>query len=385
MVGVIIGGILLTAHVQAVDTVVVRAITPATGSADLELVEEVRLGSIEGPPETSFGNVVSVAVTADGTTYVADVQVPVIRIFGAEGEYVGDLGRDGEGPGEYEGLWALAALPGGEIAVWHDFAQVTVFGPDGAFRTRFTAPLNGLVGGPGPSLVADTAGHLMMRVTAGAFQPGVTRVIRYAWLHVDSEGALIDSLIAPDRDLEHSPAAFRTETASTPSPHEYLVIGRNDDYALHRPLADGRVLRIERVHEPIPIEAQEREQWEAYSAVFEERQGMDFPPLAPSKPAFRELQVDADGRIWVHRYAPAEHHPAFVDASTDFGWPNRNWLEPVRHDVLDPRGAFLGTVTLPHRAQILFARGPHLWTRELGGLDEHYVVRYRIPALQGGR
>lgn len=195
MIGLAIG-VLLAAQGQAA-TVVVRATNPTGGDAELEVVEEVRIGSLEGAVETSFGC----------TLYVADEQVPAVRVFAADGAYVGDLGQRGQGPGEFETLRGIAALPGGEVAVWHEMDRVTLFGADGAFRRGFSARL-------------------------------------------------------------------MTETMSIPSPHEYLVTGRND--------------------------------------------------------------------------------------------------------VIDPRGTFLGTVTLPHRAENLFARGPRVWTKEFGDFDEQYVVRYRI-------
>jgi hypothetical protein len=68
------------------------------------LVEELRIGVLEGAEEEVFGSVGAVAVMADGATVIADIQVPVLRLFSPEGTYLGDAGREGEGPGEYKSL-----------------------------------------------------------------------------------------------------------------------------------------------------------------------------------------------------------------------------------------------------------------------------------------
>lgn len=101
-----------------------------------------------------------------------------------------------------------------------------------------------------------------------------------------------------------------------------------------------------------------------------------------AKPPWRQLYVGAEGRIWVWRYTEAEHHPGHVTRAAERGdWPTIEWLEPRTHDVFDPRGSFLGSVTLPRDSEILFARGEEVWTLERGEYDEPYVVRYRVEGL----
>ena len=86
---------------RAQDTLVVRADNPPSWGLNLRTVEEVRIGALEGPEEYVFGRVQSIAVGLDGTIYVTDDQVPVIRCYDSDGSYLGDVGREGSGPGEY--------------------------------------------------------------------------------------------------------------------------------------------------------------------------------------------------------------------------------------------------------------------------------------------
>lgn len=377
----VVVSVTLAIQVGPPDTVVVRAVLPPP---NLTAVEEIRLGSLDGPEEATFGWVEAIAVDAEGTMYVADAQVSAVRVFNADGDYEGDLGSRGEGPGEFTAVRGLAALPGGGVAVWHEMDQLSVFDSTGRFVDRFSMRFSSIAGGPGPSVVADTAGHVFVRTTAGRPLPEAPFIIRYAWVHYTTQGEFIDSIIAPERAVEGALPAFRTETLSFPSPHEYFVTGRNDEYAVFRPLRDGRVLRIERPYEPIQIEGEERDQWEAYVDEWYRRRDQRPASIDTAKPPWRQLYVGADGRIWVFRYTEAEHHPGHITTAAERGgWPTIEWLEPSVYEVFDPRGSLLGSVTLPRDSEILFARGQKVWTLERGQYDEHYVVRYRVEGLPG--
>lgn len=377
-------GAVVAVQVAPVDTLVVRAENPLTGLAELTASEDLRIGSLDGPEATSFGYVESIAVARDGTMYIPDLQVPAIRVFAQDGTYLGDLGREGEGPGEYIAIRGIAPLPDGDVAVWHEMGDITVFDRERRFKRRFSVRLMSIAGGPGPGLVADTAGNLFVRTTAGPPSPEVAQTVRYAWVHYSSDGEFIDSIVPPARELEGSPFAFPTETFSAPSPHGYFVTGRTSEYAIHRPLRDGRVLRIERSYESIPIEGEERTQWEGYIAEVEVRWDDKFPAMHRTKPPWKQLHLGYDGRIWVSRYSRAVRVPGHrTRASIVGGFPTVEWVEPGRYDILDPRGSFLGSVTLPSDATILAARGQFVWTLERGEFDEPYVVRYRIAGLPG--
>jgi hypothetical protein len=254
--------------------------------------------------------------------YVADAYVPAVRVFDRDGTYLRDLGRRGEGPGEFTAVRGLTALSGGSIAVWHEMDQLSVFDSAGNFSHQFGMRFGAIAGGPGPSMIADTAGHVFVRTVTGVPPPDAAPVVQYAWAHYTLDGELIDSLIPPDRGVEGPLPAFRTETLSAPSPHEYLVVGRNSEYAIHRPLRDGRVLRIERPYQAVRIEGEERAQWESYLAEWYARRGQGSHSLPDTKPPWKQLYVDADARIWVLRYSEAQHRATPPSARA------KNWAGP---------------------------------------------------------
>ena len=73
------------------------------------LVEEIRLGSVDGPAHTTFGRIGAVAVTRSGDIWILDEHGPTIRVFNASGDYVRDVGGPGEGPGEYRRVLGIRA------------------------------------------------------------------------------------------------------------------------------------------------------------------------------------------------------------------------------------------------------------------------------------
>ena len=69
-------------------------------SAELELVEELRLGRVEGSGPDVFANIDDLAVDADGRIFVVDVGWKEVRLFDRDGRFVRRLAREGDGPGE---------------------------------------------------------------------------------------------------------------------------------------------------------------------------------------------------------------------------------------------------------------------------------------------
>lgn len=61
----------------------------------------------QGAPE-EFGGVTAVALGPDENVFVADARNREVRVFGLDGVHRRTFGREGEGPGEFRGLYSLA-------------------------------------------------------------------------------------------------------------------------------------------------------------------------------------------------------------------------------------------------------------------------------------
>jgi hypothetical protein len=172
---------------------------------------------------------------------------------------------------------------------------------------------------------------------------------------------------------------FVNELTFALSPHGYLVSGYTSEYAVMRLDRDGNaVSRFVRDFEPVRLNREERAQWQARADFYTRRGGASAGAVIPEeKPAFRALEVDDDGRIWVHRYAPAVEHPRNPDRPADQP-PELTWRDKPTFDVFESDGRFLGSVQLPPRTRILVRRGRQLYGVTRGEFDEPYVVGFRL-------
>jgi hypothetical protein len=372
----------------AQDTLLVSADRPPGWGPDLALVEEQRIGTIEGSDVETFGRLTAAAIAPNGDMVIVDQQGPVVRMFDPQGRYLRDVGRSGAGPGEYSRIAGVCMTPSGQIALWDPANQrVSLYGLDGTFARAFRAP-SSLLGGV-QSFQVDRAGNFYVRAT-GALSGHV--IDQYQWIRLDSLGGVLDSIPVPRAETEGRPLVVMTsggavrpfleETVSALSPLGYQVTGRTSAYVLWRPLPDGRIVRIERSVEPIPVGAEEKEQWVAILHYMESLGApatQRFSPIPSEKPAFKELWIDEEGRIWVHRYSAAVHVALSPEEKARRqARPGFEWIEPPVWDVLSEQGGFFGTVRLSLNAFPVAARGAFLWVVEHGEYGEDYLVRYHI-------
>lgn len=393
------------APLAAQDTLVVRADGPPFWGEGLRLVEEVRIGALEGDPEATFGSVVAVLPVDGAQVWVGDGQAMALRRYDWDGRYLGDVGRVGDGPGEFKWVNDLSRMPDGRIAFWdYGNARMSVFAPDAAFDTSVVLDLGGVIAYAPDVFRVDTAGSVYVWNRGAPLDLNRPRgeETPLAWIVFDADGSFRDTVRVPRRDYEGpvvggqsyglgTMPSFGVRTFAALSPHGYQVSARADRYALHRPLRDGRVVRIERSWTPVPVEGGERDQFEAmvHHVVGLWGDAYGFSTDVPdTKPPFWALWVDDDARIWVARHVPARHRPetdaeraererlAEIRGSMP---PPMEWWEPVTLDVFEPNGRFLGTVVLPSaQSRPMAASGRTLWTVERGDFDEEYVVRWRI-------
>lgn len=341
----------------------------------LSAKEEIRIGQLEGENEYVFGAINQIAVGKDGAIFVSDRQVPIIRMYDKNGEFMRNVGREGSGPGEYLRIGGMRTFPDGRLAIWDARTmRITVFDEGGSPIQTHT--VNSQLFADEVFEVDESENFYVKTVLRNT--PDMPNW-KLAWVIASSDGEIQDTLKIPF-DEEEREQTFVLFTASgrahafievpfvTLSPKGHLVTGRNDTYEFELNLPDTTPKRIERDYTPVPVTPEEREQWRAWVSYYGTNNSV--PEV---KPPYKDIRTDMQGRIWVKRYVDAIYTEENI--GPHFG-PESNWWEPPVFDVFNPDGSFYAAVKLPMNASFREAKGRNVWAVIKGEFDEQYVARY---------
>ena len=320
------------------------------------LVEEASIGVDAGADEYMFGRVSGVWATED-RILVLDSQIPVVRVYGLDGEHVLDVGRRGQGPGEFMEPGGVAVTRAGDILVLESDLQVDVFDPDGKPKATWNAG--------SPFQVAATE----MLILGNDDLPWVPSIDmetrRFGRAKIGPDGTLGDPIYPPELDRESACLTYRRGESersfcnipfqpfpvSTLTPEGAWVVGVNDTYAFEVRVPDGSMLRVERFWTPVAVTRDE--------ADYRRRQTTDMvrdqiardpawtwngPEIPDHKPAYLQLMPDRNGRIWSLREKPSRQSTDCAGETAVCWIPEGYWLDAFGSD-----GRFLGSAELDRR------------------------------------
>jgi len=390
----------------SVDTIVRVAQRPLHEGV-ASLVEELSIGVAEGAEEYMLGEVADIALARDGSIYVFDRQVPVVRHYDADGKFIRSIGRRGEGPGEYRSTSGIATMRDGRLLLWDTGNwRINVYSASGDVLTQWTTP-SGTSGSStatySRAILVDTAGLVITRKTI--FRGNDFRNRPTVWLRFRPDGTPLDTIHAPPPPREpgqlsaiSGPASVTLEIPFGPkrivvmSPLGYLIAGLPDRYAFELHQTGRPVVSVRRDVKPQPVSRAERA--DARREVEERMRRTDpvwswnGPDIPDVKPLYADIQVGLDGRIWVAVIPevstrigstsggggvgpPGSQRPAVKGPPSD---PPR----PALYDVFEPDGRYLGQVQVPARFSSVMRRGDHVWGIAVDADDVPRIKRYRI-------
>jgi hypothetical protein len=396
---------------------------PGTGAIDadalapLELVEELRIGSVDDP-DSGFAAIHGVDVDRDGNIYVFEGQSAQLRVYDPSGRQLRTIGRRGEGPGEFEDSPVFGVV--GDTIWTYDgtLRRVTLFDRRGA--VLLTSRLDGVavdlqrpgsIGYVLPRLVLDEGlflGELILytsRRQTGPWPVQETDTVAVPRVRFDAGGAVVDT-IGWDRRPPPSTAGRREPvmvagvrySVPRPPPSDPLgapvgtdrvwasrsasATGAADSFAVTRLTPSGDTVFHRHLRygpRPWADSTLDRLAWGSARIA-----GMGIPivngVLMPrpvrddSMDAFRAIRaalefpdwqapvqflwVGRDGGIWLRR--------------EDDGGATSRWV------LLDPEGRPRGRLELPNRSRLGWATGDTAWLIDTDEFDVPWLVKYRI-------
>jgi len=330
----------------------------APGRAPLLRVQTVVGDS--GPDEALFYSPGHLNIGPDGTLYVTDSGNKAIHMYAPDGTFLGRIGQEGGGPGEFQmpsGSWFT---PDGTLAVKDMMNQrISYFTPDGSFLR--SEPLSGSImtsAVPEPlgedRYVNTNAGGLMVMRLEGGDRPAEPPFLEI----VDGEGKRLTTF-GERKPVEEPRTSMLVNSVE--------VAGRDGKVAAaFRNAADIRIYdatngRLELVitrelafdpREP-SVEMQTRD-------LGEGRTGVTMVGMAD--PVTLDVAFDKQGRLWVLT-------SLFDEAGTEEKEEEGDYEGLVRMEIYGGDGKMIAAWTLEEPADTLaFAPDGSLWL-----LDSRYT------------
>jgi hypothetical protein len=336
------------------------------------VIEQVRIGTLEGDGPDMFGGIGSIEVDQNGNIYVYDRQALELRVFDPTGEHIRTVGREGGGPGEFKQVIGMDWAPDGTLwVVDPGNNRISVFDTSGTYVTSHRTIGNVIIS-PWPGGFDTTGTFYNYGIDTEAEAEEQLVMVRY-----DANMEPADTFQMPRYDA--GDAYFELRTANSfwrmsipfmPGMSWQLArtgdiwFGVTGDYRLYKTNLNGDTLRIvSREYQPIAVtEADVERELEGFDDFLREGGKVDRSRIPKVKPAFRTFFLDDANRLWVMPMTSSDDEGRLLD-------------------VFDSEGRYLGRVELPFAMQrypLPIFRNGRIYAVTRGDLDVPYVVSARI-------
>lgn len=352
----------------------------------------VEIGSAEGAAGYTFGFVSGARRLGDGRIVVLDAMLGVLSEYSAEGAFLRQWARKGEGPGELRAPLDLLWLPGDTLMV-ADRPHTSLFGPDGRYARRVTLPLaEWAYLGVGDGLPAwPSMRQLLGRLPDGTYvgqlagrvarTTGKTREeVALVRIAEDGAGDTIVVLPGTHHEVVIEGGAHRLRPDHFPSrlsatiQEASILASDGSTFGFDQYAPDGRLLQRARLLEArTAVDVHLKASWRKYRAqswtqspepgveAGRLRRLFEATPYPDSLPAVYEMRVDRGGSVWLE------------------GYPEGDWDQPSRtHYVFDEAGKFLGVVDLPPGLRVLDIGTDYILGVWRDGNDVDFVRLYEL-------
>lgn len=339
------------------------------------LVEELRVGTIEGEGPDVFGDVQAlVPLPGDGFA-VIESQAQEVRVFGPEGEHVATHGREGEGPGEFANAIDLMLDPRGRLWVADPgTSRMTVLDPIEGLVEEFPFPFPLWRSAWDGAMTADgrilefSFDRRQSRELLRVYDLTMTQVGSFPvpekdepapW---DDPGVFVHDLGGGSQFMFGVPFHPREVRYLDPQGAVWSKPRGDPDYVIRKWLPGGDMtLIIETRRTAVPVTAFERDSVIARIRERIRESGatgeLDWSRIPTVKSAVEDIFLSAGGEVWVR--TPS------LGADTNF-------------DVYGPAGAYLGTAIGPPGLTHPVVTDDAFWAFVRDELGVPYVIRARI-------
>lgn len=350
----------------------------ATGTAKLSA--ELTIDDSSLPDGVFFGQIYHFALDRSGTVYACDVRAHNIKKFDSTGKFIKVIGRQGQGPGEFNRPWDVAVSRDGIIvydmgnrrlcaltAEGEHLKSVTIQRADGNPRKMKGLP-NGDVGIEREMIhfgEGDKPQDCVILIYAPDLTPKKTIISHPVWRNKYRQiQGMFTNIVQPFTPQVHWDVTSESN----------MIIGFAADYTIEiHHVEKGKISTFLHKYEPVKVTDEDKEKFFAgLTSSTSNGSRMEIPKeikemteFPKNKPAFTNILVDPEGNILVF--------PSQKISDT----------AEIVFDAFDPDGTFIGRVKLsskssfPHNAEV---HNGFIWVIEHDEVGLTKIVKYRITA-----
>ena len=380
----------LTSIIGILMALSVSMIIGSTSSGQKSLADIYRTGKIRFIPELIiddksfpedifFVSPIGICFDDKNNIYVCDFRANNIQVFDPSGKFTKTIGRQGQGPGEFEMPFHIAICKD-RLVVWElGNRRISVLNPGGEFIksvqiARYEGRPRKIRALPNGDFVFETVKtnfgnnekpqECIIEIYSPDLEPKKTLSTQEVW-----ENKYIFTPINTNVPQPYTPRVYWDV-----SPEGKIFIGFSEDYIID--IYDnekGRLSSFSHEYEPVKITEEDKKNWFAGMTTTTPsgiKQGAPdyivkstkFPKY---KPPYNHIMVDGEGNVLV------------------FPYQKDNVKDVKSFDAFDPQGKFInnvqieGDITFPSLTRVT-ARGNYFWFIEQDEEGLYRIVKSRI-------
>ncbi len=343
---------------------------PEESFKPIEFIVDLSIGEEEGDENYMFSRPRDIDADTQGNIYVLDSEEHAIKKYDSQGKHAKNIGRGGEGPGEFHGPSYLCISEQGNIFVADRMTRkIHEFNSDGEFQRAIIVERLGQI-----SITKDEA------FIIGAKYPekGQRNEILYFYKvgKCDSQKNQILNFYSQEQQMTDR-VSDGTFTFEYPvfvkwdiNSQNHIVIATANKYEMNVFTPEGGLLfKFNLDRKPIPVKDETKRKISEILKRIRKGLGIDNPEIrkiVEYHPVFNCISIDEKDRIWVERYEPF--------------WRDKPRTE-TSYDVFSSDGKFLFSTKIDRAAypQLIFKNG-YIYT--LARDESGYVKALRLRMIE---
>ena len=366
LLALVVPGVLEAQKVKTVDGVKYiqngrKPSAPKGVSTKFTLTDEVTIGYADDP-DKSLAELGVFVVAENGKIYVTDITDRKVKVFDTDGNFVGLIGREGQGPGEFTIPGQMQISPDNELMIEDSGAlRIVFFTLEGEFIRNLSMVKPGILGLSG--LIVDKKGNYAGRKMALKDQ-----MLQFETVTFDKDLNELASIDSAEMPLPIPGSGNKMNILDFIQVYLFnaegnLMYGINQDYEIKEyDLRGKHILSILKDYKPVKVTPEDIEEFAERMAAFSGMaQGVDlmeffeFPEVFPP---YQGFILDDQDRIFVRTWEKGEGEDEY-------------WT-----DVFDKEGRFI--TRFVHKSELRIIDGDTAYGVEENEEGFRLIHRYSV-------